>query len=304
MKKRVGIAVVLSAVLLSACGAKPETHEASSSVKTKQSSVKPKRQVAKKQESRAKLTLPDLSGTYYDDSGHTATVSRTSGDNDWQIRYSTDDGQVAAEFTTRWTMREKWKQSVSSLQRDDSYTGFDIKVIYASKSDVMIKMGDGDVNHEMVFTPQRPAQSKSQYDVVLKGDLTPFEGQLTTANLNKAIVDSDFTYGGYVPEDYFSNRTSVFPLINRSDYWDGLSHGSYEVRSDDLPKKVGAYYEVHVHGTNNGSGYRDMTFYLVPPMAKGPDGNKVNEKRVIFRMDNGSLVYKPYQNPNWWQAYR
>lgn len=147
--------------------------------------------------------------------------------------------------------------------------------------------------------------SSNEYDVILTGDLTFFEGNFTTNNLNQTIVDSEFTYGGYTPQDYYNNQTTVFPSINDNTYWNGIvSHGSYEIRDNDLPTKVNDYYEVHFYGTNLGANNGEMKFYLVPPNVKGPDNHTVNTKQVFQIKDDGALLLLQYQTKDWWKNYQ
>lgn len=147
------------------------------------------------------------------------------------------------------------------------------------------------------------SQKKSEYDVVLTGDLTPFVGEFSTDEFNQMVVDSDFSYGGYTSEDYFEEKTSVFPSITPNGYWNGIvSHGSFEIVASDLPYKQDDYYVVRVHGVNSGANNNSFTFNLVPPNVAGPDGT-VSKERRVFRVDDGDVTELIYQKKKWWENY-
>lgn len=244
----------------------------------------------------------DLSGNYYTDTGAQASVSKAQ--NHWVISYVTADGPVSATFSTKWTTSGKTHRSSTKMKKSDGYTKFTIAVTYTSRSDITIKMADGNPDHQMTFSKEKSVKSSS-YDSVLKGDLTPFVGTFSSDDFNQEIADSGFTYGGYQPDDYYHNRTSVFPAITKNGYWNGItSHGKYDIKSSDLPKKVDGYYEVHVYGVNTGAGDAQRQFYLVPPDVTGPDGQVASQKRVFEIGANQQLIPLTYQTTDWWKNYQ
>lgn len=245
----------------------------------------------------------DLSGIFYTASGDTANIELLS-KNKWKITYSTSDGDVIATFETKWGNSGKIKQSKTPMNKSDNYSGFNVLIEYVDASDIKIIMDDGNAAHEMVFTSQKPKENE-KYEVVLKGDLSPFTGQFSNNEFNKQIADSGFTLGGYSPDDYYSNKTTVFSSITENGYWNGIaSHGSYEVIASDMPKKVDGYFEVRVHGTNAGANNGEITFFLVPPNVSGPDGTLSDNRRVFQVYANGEALLKEYQKEEWWKEYQ
>ena len=110
-------------------------------------------------------------------------------------------------------------------------------------------------------------------------------------------------YGGYTPEDYYNNRTSIFPALTNTGYWNGgASHGSFEVDPSDLPQKISDYYKVTVHGVNGGANGASLIFYLVPPNVEGPTG-VVNSERTVFQEVESGYRQLEYQRENWWENY-
>ncbi len=190
------------------------------------------------------------------------------------------------------------------MEKADGYSSFTITIQYVSASDMTIKMSNGVISREMTFTKQKPADNATYY-VVLKGELTPFEGTFSTDSFNQSIADSDFTLGGYTSEDYYQNRTTVFPAITKNGYWNGIiSHGKFAIDSSDLPKMVNHYYEVHLPGMNTGANDATLTFYIVPPNVNGPDGITSDDRRVFSVLDGGKSTLLKYQADEWWKAYQ
>ncbi|MBO4126809.1 DUF6287 domain-containing protein [Streptococcus suis] len=146
--------------------------------------------------------------------------------------------------------------------------------------------------------------NKSVYDSILDGDLSLFSGEFSTQEFNQVIADSNFTYGGYTREDYINQRTSVFPRITETGFWNGItSHGSFEIKTSDLPQKIDGYYLVNLYGTNSGAADQMVTFYLVPPNVKGPTGITSSEK-TIFQKTSAGLQQLIYQKVNWWEEFQ
>ncbi|MGT2772051.1 DUF6287 domain-containing protein [Streptococcus marimammalium] len=245
----------------------------------------------------------DLSGTFYSNSGETATL-KSLNDNKWEIAYSTLDGDVTATFETKWEQTDGMSKSETPMTKSDGYLGFTTIVEYKSKTDIKITMTDGNPSHQMTFTKKEPSELE-KYDVVLQGDLTPFEGHFSTDAFNRIVADSGFTYGGYTPEDYFSDRTTVFPTIKKDGYWNGiLSHGNFAISPSNLPTKRDGYYVVYLYGTNIGANNAEMTLLLVPPKIKGPDGIVSQERRAFIEGIDGSLDLLEYLEKDWWKAYQ
>lgn len=246
----------------------------------------------------------DLSGDFYDTAGNIANI-KSIGKNNWEITYSTPDGNVSATFETLWKSDNQVKKSETHMVKSDKNTDFKILIEYINPSNQTIKMEDGNVAHEMTFTKEKPAIDET-YDSVLSGDLTPFAGQLTNDAFNKQIADSGFTLGGYTPDDYYNNRTSMFPTISKDGFWDGFtSHSTYKIEETDMPKKVNGFYEVHFYDEKNMEGKNNMlTFFLIPPKTTAPDGTVSDNKRVIQQILNGEQNEKDYLKENWWEDYQ
>ncbi|MDT2795241.1 hypothetical protein P7H53_10880 [Enterococcus thailandicus] len=251
----------------------------------------------------ADMAYIDISGTFYTTSGDTARVKLLS-KNKWEIFYSTLEGEVNATFETNWEISGQEKQSKTPMEKSDEYSGFHVLVTYVNESDIEIIMEDGDPTHKMVFTKQKPKENEN-YEIVLQGDLSPFAGQFSSDYFNKKIVDSGFTLGGYAPDDYYNNRTTVFPTLSANGYWDGItSHGNYEIKASDMPQKTNGYFEVRVHGTNPVTNYGELAFFLVPPNVSGPDGTLSKDRRVFQVLFDGKLRLLEYQKEDWWKEYQ
>ncbi|MGM0124457.1 hypothetical protein IGI37_001835 [Enterococcus sp. AZ194] len=93
----------------------------------------------------------DLSGTFYTAVGETSTI-KSLGKNQWEIAYSTAEGDVTATFETKWKDSEQIKKSKTPMKKSDEYSGFNSIVEYISESEIKITMEDGNPRHEMVFT--------------------------------------------------------------------------------------------------------------------------------------------------------
>jgi len=296
MKKQRMLVWVIGALVLAGCQSNVKTSSSNES-QTNESSVTTSETVVStselKVEDAAETKAIDIAGKVYASSGDIATISNVSA-NKWCIQYSTSDGTAEASFATDWQETQVGFTSETAMEKADGYSSFTITIQYVSASDMTIKMSDGVISHEMTFTKQKPA-GNATYDVVLQGDLTPFEGTFSTDSFNQSIADSGFTLGGYDPEDYYQNRTTVFPAITKNGYWNGIaSHGEFAIDSSDLPKKVNQYYEMHLYGTNPGANNATLTFYLVPPKVKGPDGITSDDRRVFFVVHSGKSTLLKY----------
>ncbi|HEO3378051.1 TPA: hypothetical protein VAU07_001782 [Streptococcus agalactiae] len=251
-------------------------------------------------------------------SGEKAKIQRKKS-GAWSMTYKTLDGNVVATFRPMFKKTGSHCYiSTSKMTKSDGNNNFSIQIYYKGTSNVKIKMFDDNPEHTMQFSKKKFANNmlnrdesttNHSYDKVLEGDLTPFMGQFSSDSFNQTIVDSGMTYGGYEPKDYYERRTTVFPAITKTGYWNGItSHGSYVIKNDDLPKKIKNYYEIHVYGANSGAinstGSLKRIFYLVPPKVEGPDG-KVLSKRQVFEVGaNNQLISLSYQSPDWWKRYK
>jgi len=128
--------------------------------------------------------------------------------------------------------------------------------------------------------------------------LIAFAGQYSNDDLEKAIIESDFTLYGYEPQDYYSNGTTVFPQISEDgSFWSGSMRALYEAYSAD---KIDNYYKVDFIGKNAIVENQVLALYLVPENVSGPDGSISNEKRVFTPLYGGEYgVDRPYHE-NWW----
>lgn len=296
MKKRVIVFGLTILLTLSGCANKNNDSQKISSSSEKSS----KSAVTSTSKSNTKI---DISGQFYSENGDLAQVNQI-GQNQWQMKYNTTDGEVIATFKTKWKQINANSTSTTSMRKSDGSDGFMISVTYVNSTNITIKMSDGIEQHQMIFTKEKP-QVTNQYDAVLDGDLSSFAGQFSNDKFNQVIADSGFTYGGYTPEDYFNNRTTVFPNISETGYWNGIaSHGNYQLKSEDPPQKIDGYYKVNVYGVNTGANGAKLTFFLVPPAVKGPDGTTSSDKRVFEVYADGQPHLLEYQQPNWWEEYQ
>ena len=143
-------------------------------------------------------------------------------------------------------------------------------------------------------------------DLVLKGNLSSFDGVYSNDDLEQSIADSGFTLYAYKPEDYFQNRTSVFPRItgkgNDWNFWSGSSHMQYKLNENKLPRKIGDYYEAYFIGVNQiAVEGKEISVLLVPENMEGPNGDISSEKRIIFGQTN-QISFREYQD-KWWEKY-
>lgn len=244
-----------------------------------------------------------LIGYFYSDSGEQANVWEIN-KNNWEISYTTTDGEFTATFETKWENKGGIFETNTPMNKSDGYSNFDIYIKYVSVSDVTITMSDGNPSHKMIFTKNK-IKPDQNYKNILKGDLSSFSGQLSNEELNSTIANSGFIYGGYSPEDYFDNKTTVFPEINDQGYWDGFtSHGDFKIENFDLPKKVDDYYKVHLYGNNAIVKGSKLTLYLVPQYVMAPDGTVSKERRVYKEISDGKLLLFQYQKDDWWKKYK
>jgi hypothetical protein len=253
------------------------------------------------------LLLSSNGTTFYDESsGLSATISQVN-ELELNIEYKTTEGTTSASFTPDWEEIETGFRSITPMYKQDGNTDFTIEIDYDNLTDEFrIEMEDGTPQHEMNFSSiKSKIADENNFDAVLNGNLESFAGQFSTETFNKEIAESDFTLGGYSAEDYYNNATSVFPSITKDSYWNGMtSHGLYQIKSNDLPKKVNGYYVVNFYGVNNGANDGILTFYLVPPQEKAPDTTVSNKKRVYEKLVNGTLRELVYQKDDWWKDYQ
>ena len=251
----------------------------------------------------------DITGEYISNTGSKAIIS--SLDHKWKIDYQTSDGMVSGIFETSWKEEEKKKTSTSKMKKSDGYDSFKITIeVFDDKSKlVTVTLSDGDLKHEMIFSNQndffKSDNAKAQ-DLVLKGNLSSFDGVYSNDDLEQSIADSGFTLYAYKPEDYFQNRTSVFPRItgkgNDWNFWSGSSHMQYKLNENKLPRKIGDYYEAYFIGVNQiAVEGKEISVLLVPENIEGPNGDISSEKRIIFGQTN-QISFREYQD-KWWEKY-
>ncbi|MGQ5513342.1 DUF6287 domain-containing protein [Streptococcus anginosus] len=251
----------------------------------------------------------NISGKYFSNEGGTAEI--TSDSNQWRVSYQTADGLVSATFKTDWKIENHNKISISKMKKSDGYNNFTITLrIFKEKQNLItITMSDGKVEHDMFFA-NRKDYFVSNYDAILQGDLSSFAGNYSNDQLEKAIADSKYTLYGYKPEDYYSNKTSVFPSIRKNIktgnewiYWSGVSHAYYKLNATKPPKKINNYYEVYFVGANAiAIEGQELILNLVPANVTGPDGITTKEYRLVYGQSN-QVVFRPYRD-KWWERYQ
>jgi len=272
----------------------------------KQYSSKNTKEVIENTYSSAKV---DITGEYISNTGSKAIIS--SLDHKWKIDYQTSDGKVSGIFETSWKEEGKKKTSTSKMKKSDGYDSFKITIEVFDDKDklVTVTLSDGDLKHEMIFSNHndffKSDNAKAQ-DLVLKGNLSSFDGVYSNDDLEQSIADSGFTLYAYKPEDYFQNRTSVFPRItgkgNDWNFWSGSSHMQYKLNENKLPRKIGDYYEAYFIGVNQiAVEGKEISVFLVPENIEGPNGDISSEKRIIFGQTN-QISFREYQD-KWWEKY-
>ena len=169
-----------------------------------------------------KSDVLDISGDYISSTGEKATVAK-NGQN-WRISYNTDEGNVFGDFSTDWKEDDNDSSSITEFNKSDGNKDFKISISVnnvddSSKILKVITLSDGNKNHEMVFA-SRSDYFKNSKDNILQGDLSSFEGTYSNDDLEKEIAESNFNLYGYSPEDFFEDKTSIFPkLYNQEGNW-------------------------------------------------------------------------------------
>ncbi|KXT84526.1 hypothetical protein STRDD11_00917 [Streptococcus sp. DD11] len=258
----------------------------------------------------------NIAGDYVSSDGNSATI--TLENNQWKIEYQTSpDTKASATFKTEWRMEKNNQVSTTKMEKSDGYKDFTISIkIFSDKKEdkpvVTVTMSDGNPNHEMIFanTEKYFKTSKQESeDAILGGDLSAFAGTYSNDDLEKSIADSGFTLYGYVPEDYYQNKTSVFPNISKNKeanewkFWSGASHANYKLNTAKLPQKINDYYEVYFVGANSiAIEEQEFILTLVPENVVGPDGITTKEKRLIYGLSN-QISYRTYHD-KWWERYQ
>jgi len=309
--KKVLEIVLILALLLTGCAAKDKETEAKESADsiTKVSTTTTQSSSTTNETTIATTVSEErefaIAGNFYTPEGQTAEVKEKE-TNEWVIAYPTADGNVTAEFTTKWVKKAGSYYSKTPMKKSDGNSDFNIEVQYQSPQKVTITMTDGKADHEMKFSTEKPAKSIA-YDAILEGDLSSFAGQFSNDSLEKSIADADFTLYAYSPDEYYRNETSVFPTISENEgkwmYWSGAMHASYKINRGKAPEKINDYYEVYFLGENAiAIKGQEFTLTLVPPDVKGPDGSYSDEKRVFYGMDK-QVVLREYHD-DWWKSYK
>ncbi len=161
------------------------------------SNIQPDHQKEFKQTSK-KVTKPkekaiDLSGDYVSNERDEAKIEKKG--KAWKIDYQTADGKVSAEFSTDWKVEGSNKVSTGKMKKSDGNTDFTVTVrVFKYKTDkkplITVTMTDKNPDHEMVFANREDFfKSTDPNDVVLDGNLSPFEGAYSNDTYEKEIAD-------------------------------------------------------------------------------------------------------------------
>ena len=253
-----------------------------------------------------KSDFEDISGDYISSTGEKATVAKNN--QNWRISYNTDEGNVFGDFSTDWKKDGNNRSSVTEFNKSDGNKDFKISILVNNVDDssnilTVITLSDGNKNHEMVFA-SRTDYFKNSKDNILQGDLSAFEGTYSNDYLEKAIAESNFTLYGYSPEDYFEDKTSVFPKISKQEgnwlFWSGSTHAQFKLDKSKKPKKNNGYYEVYFVGDNkNAIIGQELVLTFIPANETGPDNEKIQENRILY----GKSYLRPYK-VGWWEIYQ
>ena len=159
------------------------------------SNIQPDHQKEFNQTSK-KVTKPkekaiDLSGDYVSNERDEAKIEKKG--KTWKIDYQTADGKVSAEFSTDWKVEGSNKVSTGKMKKSDGNTDFTVTVrVFKYKTDkkplITVTMSDKNPDHEMVFANREDFfKSTDPNDVVLDGNLSPFEGAYSNDTYEKEI---------------------------------------------------------------------------------------------------------------------
>lgn len=253
-----------------------------------------------------KSDVLDISGDYISSTGEKATVVK-NGQN-WRILYNTDEGNVFGDFSTDWKEDDNDSSSVTEFNKSDGNKDFKISISVnnvddSSKILKVITLSDGNKNHEMVFA-SRSDYFKNSKDNILQGDLSSFEGTYSNDDLEKEIAESNFNFYGYSPEDFFEDKTSIFPKLYNQEgnwiFWSGSTHAQFKLDKSKKPKKNNGYYEVYFLGDNkNAIIGQELVLTFIPANETGPDNGKFQENRILY----GKSYLRPYK-VGWWEIYQ
>ena len=132
------------------------------------------------------------------------------------------------------------------MKKSDGNTDFTVTVrVFKYKTDkkplITVTMSDKNPDHEMVFANREDFfKSTDPNDVVLDGNLSPFEGAYSNDTYEKEIADSGFKLYGYTPEEYYQNKTNAFPSIVNGEtgwtFWSGGTRASYLFNKKKSPR--------------------------------------------------------------------
>ena len=97
---------------------------------------------------------------------------------------------------------------------------------------ITVTMSDKNPDHEMVFANREDFfKSTDPNDVVLDGNLSPFEGAYSNDTYERKLQLPVFKLYGYTPEEYYQNKTNAFPSIVNGEtgwtFWSGGTRASY-----------------------------------------------------------------------------
>ena len=248
----------------------------------------------------------DLSGDYVSSTGEKATVTKNN--QNWRISYNTDEGNVFGDFSTDWKKDGNNRSSVTEFNKSDGNKDFKISISVnnvddSSKILKVITLSNGNKNHEMVFA-SRSDYFKNSKDNILQGDLSSFEGTYSNDDLEKEIAESNFNLYGYSPEDFFEDKTSIFPKLYNQEgnwiFWSGSTHAQFKLDKSKKPKKNNGYYEVYFVGDNkNAIIGQELVLTFIPANETGPDNEKIQENRILY----GKSYLRPYK-VGWWEIYQ
>ncbi|MFR9119844.1 MAG: hypothetical protein ACLVJN_03285 [Streptococcus parasanguinis] len=128
---------------------------------------------------------------------------------------------------------------------------------------------DKNPDHEMVFANREDFfKSTDPNDVVLDGNLSPFEGAYSNDTYEKEIADSGFKLYGYTRRILPKQDQRLSALVNGETgwtFWSGGTRASYLFNKEKEPKKRKGYYQVYFTGANaTAIQGQEQTLYLIP----------------------------------------
>ena len=97
------------------------------------------------------------------------------------------------------------------MKKSDGNTDFTVTVrVFKYKTDkkplITVTMSDKEIPTRDGLCNREDFSSTNPNDVVLDGNLSPFEGAYSNDTYEKEIADSGFKLYGYTPEEYYQNK--------------------------------------------------------------------------------------------------